>query len=676
MADEGDGQNAAPPRSVDGPMTHVGVASVFSPDGLLARTVENYAPRQEQLDMALAVSAAMEAGENLVVEAGTGTGKTFAYLVPALLSGKRVAISTGTRALQDQLFSRDLPTLARAMGLPMEVAMLKGRGNYLCRHRLEQADDGAGEGSALGRIRDWSWRTRSGDIAEVEDVAEDSPVWAQVTSTADNCLGSRCPRFTDCHVANARRAAARAGLVIVNHHLLLADLALRDGGFGELLPDIDVVIVDEAHQLPQIAAQQFGRSFGSAQLVAWVGDFVNAMTHTGAATPRVLSLCRELEGRSAGVRSALGGEARRLAWGELSERARAPLTAALEEIAEHLLTLALALDELDQGDASIEQLGRRARTLGTFLHDFLLAQTEEEPPEEAVLRWVDVHRQHFSLHLTPLEAATALGASLSERRCAWVMTSATLAVEQDFRHYLERIGLDPEATRTVQLASPFDYQRNCLLYLPEGLPDPSAPTYVQQAAGAALPLLDANPGGAFLLFTSHRALEAARRWLDGRLERLLLVQGDAPRSILLERFRADGRAVLLGTSSFWEGVDVRGPALSLVMIDKLPFASPGEPLLRARLDWLEEQGRSGFRDHLLPSAVIALKQGVGRLIRDQDDRGVLMLCDPRLRSRGYGKRFLRSLPSMTSTGDVEQALAFLSATATLADDPPPGEHPE
>ncbi|MEO0421701.1 MAG: ATP-dependent DNA helicase [Pseudomonadota bacterium] len=645
------------------------VAQAFAAGGALAQTVENYAPREEQREMALAVADAMASGENLVVEAGTGTGKTFAYLVPALLSGKRVAISTGTRALQDQLFSRDLPTVARAIGVPVEVAMLKGRSNYLCRHRLPQAVDRGAEGAALARIREWGWRTRTGDIAEVEDVPEESPIWAQVTSTADNCLGSRCGKFSDCHVAQARRRAGGAGVVIVNHHLLLADLALRDGGFGELLPDIDVVVVDEAHQLPQIAAQQFGRSFGSAQLVAWVGDFTDEVTRTANATPRLASLRKDLENRAAGVRSALGQETRRLAWDDLGERATAPLNQALDEMAEHLTTLALALEELADDEPSSDHLARRARQLGSFLQDFLAAGDASAQavtdPADALLRWVDVHRHHFSLHLTPVEAATALGASLQARRCAWVMTSATLAVEKDFRHYLERIGLDAQ-TKTLQLTSPFDYQRNCQVYLPDGLPDPSSTGYVQQACAAALPLLAANPGGSFALFTSHRALEAARRWLDGRLDRLLLVQGDAPRSILLERFRADGRAVLLGTNSFWEGVDVRGPALSLVVIDKLPFASPGEPLLKARLDWLKEQGRSGFRDHLLPNAVIALKQGVGRLIRDHEDRGVLMLCDPRLRTRGYGKRFLRSLPTMTTTSEAQEAMAFLCGVASTS----------
>lgn len=638
------------------------MTQVFADGGVLARTVEKYAPREEQQEMALAVAEAMASGENLVVEAGTGTGKTFAYLVPALLSGKRVAISTGTRALQDQLYARDFPTVARAIGVPVEVAMLKGRGNYLCRHRLGQAVDRGGEAAALARIREWGWRTRAGDIAEVEDVPEESSVWPQVTSTADNCLGSRCAEFSDCHVAQARRRASAAGLVIVNHHLLLADLALRDGGFGELLPDIDVVVVDEAHQLPQIAAQQFGRSFGSAQLAAWVGDFTDDLTRTGGTTPRFAAICKDLEDRAAGVRSAFGQDARRLAWDELGERASLPLERALEEIAEHLAVLALALEEREDDEPSSDHLARRARQLGAFLQDFLAAAGPRAQavadPADALLRWVDVHRHHFSLHLTPVEAATALGASLQARRCAWVMTSATLAVEKDFRHFLERVGLDLQ-TKTLQLTSPFDYQRNCHVYLPDALPDPSARGYVQQVCAAALPLLGANPGGSFALFTSHRAMEAARRWLDGRLERLLLVQGDAPRSILLERFRADGRAVLLGTSSFWEGVDVRGPALSLVVIDKLPFASPAEPLLKARLDWLEEQGRSGFRDHLLPNAVIALKQGVGRLIRDHDDRGVLMLCDPRLRSRGYGKRFLRSLPSMTTTCVIEDAVRFL-----------------
>ncbi len=660
------------------------VEAAFAPGGPLAGAVVNYAPREEQVTMARAVRDAMADRRHLVVEAGTGTGKTFAYLVPALLSGRRVAVSTGTRALQEQLFGRDLPTLARALGLPVRIAMLKGRANYLCHQRLELTAGREGaDADHLARIRDWARGTRAGDIAEVEGVPEDASVWGRVTSTADNCLGSRCPAYADCCVAKARRTAAGADLVIVNHHLLLADLALRDGGFGELLPHTDVVIVDEAHQLPAIAAQQFGRSLSFGQLQGWHRDIVGEAVALGLHAS-VSGALAELERLTLAARAVLLADGpRRVAWPQVAAAGGAPLAAVAAAVDE----FATALDGLGEGSAALDQLARRGTAIATFLRDFLAADAdagagpagagqgaggEGVGEEGAVLRWLDAHRHSFSLYLTPLESAAALGAAIGERSRAasWIFTSATLAVEDDFTHFMARVGLGDALT--LKLDSPFDYARNALLYLPAGMPDPAHPDFVRAVCEAALPLIQANAGGTFLLFTSYRALQAARRWLDGRLDRLLLAQGDAPRSVQLERFRADGRAVLLGTASFWEGVDVRGPALSLVVIDKLPFASPQEPLLRARLDWIEQQGGNGFRDHQLPAAVIALKQGVGRLIRDHDDRGVLMICDPRLTGRGYGKRFLRSLPPMRRVGEAAQAAAFLrDAPDVVAEDARP-----
>jgi ATP-dependent DNA helicase DinG len=639
--------------------------AVFAPGGLLAGVVADYAPRAEQLAMAEAVREAMAKLTNLVVEAGTGTGKTFAYLVPALLSGRRVAVSTGTRALQDQLYLRDLPTLARALGLPVRVAMLKGRANYLCRYRLAQAGPRTdAEAAQLAQIREWALTTQAGDIAGAGDVPEDALVWSRVTSTADNCLGTRCPEYEGCFVALARRRASAAQLVVVNHHLLLADLALRDGGFGELLPDVDVVVVDEAHQVPEVAAQQFGQSLSSAQLAAWLQD-VQEEAIAAALIEETTEQATNV-GECLHNLRALFGAPGRSAWS--ATPVAAARVAALRDAVQAALEVLEPWAEVHPG---VEAVRRRGLDAVQFLQDYLAPATSEE------LLWVDVHRSSFSLHRTPIEAAQMLGAALTGRPCSWIFTSATLAVEQRFEHFLERVGL-PDAA-TLQLDSPFDYERRALLYLPEGLPAPSESHHTLEICERALALIDANPGGTFMLFTSHRALRTARDWLDGRTDRLLLAQGTAPRTTLLARFRADGRAVLLGTSSFWEGVDVRGPALSLVIIDKLPFASPGEPLLKARLDWLESQGRSGFNEQLLPAAVIALKQGVGRLIRDHTDAGVLMLCDPRLRRRGYGQRFLRSLPPMPVTSDPAAATAFLRQThglqpapGTVFDAPTPG----
>jgi ATP-dependent DNA helicase DinG len=633
---------------------------IFSQTGALSRVVEGYQPRQQQLDMAEAVAHAMQNSEHLVVEAGTGTGKTFGYLVPALLSGQKTVVSTGTRTLQDQLFHRDLPVISRAIGRPLEVALLKGRANYLCLYRLQQAVDEATRPHGayrreLDEIKSWSARTRSGDVSELSQVSEQSPVWPRVTSTSENCLGSRCPDYDSCFVVRARRAAQEADVVIVNHHLLLADQALKEEGFGELLPGVDTVIVDEAHQLPEVAAQFFGESVSSRQLLSLAHD---AMLETMGSLGSRSVPESEIAGVERAVREcrlALGGEAGRLDW-EQTEAAASAMDA-----------LGVALEALQGAVALVEDNGPGLRQLCQRVGGALERWNRLCSPDYSDgLRWWELSARGFILRMTPFDVSETLSRHIQSCPSNWIFTSATLAVGDSFSHFVKRVGL--ESPTTLKVDSPFDFSRQAMLYLPQGLPAPSSFDYTRKVMETAEPLLRASGGRAFLLFTSHRALREAVDWWE-RNEPLpevpVLVQGTLPRDQLLERFRTLGNAVLFGTASFWEGVDVRGEALSVVMIEKLPFASPGDPVTRARIQAIETAGGNAFREHQLPQAVIALKQGVGRLIRDVEDTGVVMICDPRVTGSGYGKVFLSSLPKMPRTTELDEVVEFLSSHDAL-----------
>lgn len=626
------------------------VAADFAADGPLARALPGFAPRAGQARMAAAVADALAAREVLLVEAGTGTGKTYAYLVPVMAAGLRVVVSTGTKTLQDQLFRRDLPALAAALGRPVHVALLKGRANYLCRHRLALAleDPPAREAVELARIADWAPLTGSGEISEVSGIPEDAPVWGRVTSTADNCLGQGCAEFQRCHVVKARREALKADVVVVNHHLLLADLVLKDEGFGELLPGLDAVVVDEAHQLPEIAARFFGLSVGTRQLRGLAADARAEAVKAGVWQRAVESSVDGLDHGAANLAAVFVGCPARMPWSELPAGADAAL-AALERAAQQLADTLEALSDRSPG---MESALRRAHAAATRCARVRVGG------EGLELRWAEAGRRSAILYAAPADAGRALAEHVGTQSCAWVFTSATLAVGEDFSAFMARVGLEHAAT--LKLDSPFDYGSRTRLYLPQGLPPPSDPSYTGEVMRRALPLLDASGGRAFLLFTSHRALQEAARLMRGRdLPYPLLVQGEQPRDRLLTRFRELGNAVLLGTQSFWEGVDVRGPALSVVLIDKLPFGSPGDPLLQARIEAAKQEGREPFREVQLPQAVLSLKQGLGRLIRDDDDAGLAVVCDPRLTGRGYGRVFLASLPPMPVVRSESEAVAFL-----------------
>jgi ATP-dependent DNA helicase DinG len=633
------------------------MAEIFGAEGPLARALPGYAYRPEQAAMAKAVAAALARLEPLIVEAGTGTGKTFAYLVPALLSGRSVILSTGTRTLQDQLYRRDVPMLARALGMPVKLALLKGRGNYLCRHRLELATQQSsllprerGQARTLARVSRWAATTKTGDLAELTDLPEQSNLWPNITSTRDNCLGQECPQFARCHVFDARRAAQAADIVVVNHHLLLADLALKDEGFGDLLPGAEAVILDEAHQVPDIAAQFFGQLWSARQVQLLLRDANIEMRAAAVKSPTLTEALVDLEARFDDLRASLGGGATRRDWSQLPDA----FLDALAEIQLALTSIATQLEGLGAG-AGTANCARRAAALSVGLATF------RERSDEDGVRWVEAGPTGLALQFTPFEIAARLREYVESRPCAWVFTSATLAIGEDFAHFAARIGL-PEA-RTLRIGSPFDYPDQAMIYLPKNMPEPQDPAFAGAFIDACAPLLEACGGRAFLLYTSYRGLSDGvvalrQRFPDPPFP--VLIQGEAPREALLTRFRALGNAVLLATGSFWEGVDVKGDALSIVAIDKLPFAAPDDPLLAARLEGIRRRGGNPFVEYQLPQAVLALKQGAGRLIRDFDDFGVIVIGDPRLRTKNYGRVFIASLPPSPVVSEAAVAVQFLT----------------
>jgi ATP-dependent DNA helicase DinG len=629
---------------------------VFAPGGPLAAAVPGFKLRPQQVQMAEAIHEAIEHLGVLVAEAGTGTGKTFAYLVPALLAGGKVIVSTGTKTLQDQLFDRDLPAVRGALGLGASAALLKGRANYVCRYRLRRAAAEVRfatreEASQLRRIERFAAVSTTGDRADLADVPEDAAVWTHATSTRDNCLGQACPDYSECFVMQARRNALAADVVVINHHLFFADVVLRDEGIAELLPACNTLVFDEAHQLPETARLFFGDTVSSAQLLELSRDTRLELRAAGGASPELDRLAASLERAARDLRLSLGEAGTRLGWDQAMRLAEFP--AAIERLSDSLKKLQALLEmhaERSEGLASCARRASAARALLARLH-------ESEARDE--VRWVEAFGGAARLHLTPLSPAELFCRQMSDHPRAWIFTSATLAVGDDFAHFTRELGIPQADAR--RWASPFDFGRQALLYMPKGLPaDPNDAAFTDAVIEAAIPVLEASVGRAFLLFTTLRALRRAHELLRGRLRFPLLVQGTGSRSELLERFRALGNAVLLGSQSFWEGVDVRGEALSLVVIDKLPFAPPDDPVLAARIDAVRAQGGNPFTELQLPQAVLQLKQGAGRLIRDEADRGVLMLCDPRLAARAYGSRILRSLPAMKLTRNLSEVERFFA----------------
>ena len=649
-------------------MTPEKIAALFAPQGALAEHISGFSARPQQIELAQAIAAAIAVNGQLIAEAGTGTGKTFAYLVPALLAGGKVIVSTGTKNLQDQLFQKDLPTVRAALKAPVSVALLKGRANYVCHYHLEQAQSDGRFATRedvrhLGKIVQYAKISATGDKSGLADVPENAPVWMQVTSTRDNCLGQDCPQHQACFVLKARKEAMEADVVVVNHHLFFADVMLRDEGVAELLPACNTVIFDEAHQLPETASLFFGDSLSTAQLLDLARD-ARLEAATSAKDFTALPLAADaLDKAARDVRLVFKKEGRlpAAATGEFKEFAPA-----LNKLDDKLKQLGDLLEKQAERSEGLENCWQRAQALTQQLKHW---QTPEAGKSDGKVRWLEVFHHSLQLNTTPLSIAEIFAKQIGGHPRAWIFTSATLAVKQDFSHYQTEMGL--LEARTACWDSPFNYPKQALLYVPQSMPEPNSPGYTEAVVQAALPLLEASRGRAFLLFTSLRAMQRAHEILTAEFDRRqwpypLMMQGEGSRNELLRRFREHGHAVLLGSQSFWEGVDVRGEALSLVVIDKLPFAPPDDPVLAARIAELNQQGRNAFMEYQLPRTVITLKQGAGRLIRDETDRGVLMICDPRLISKQYGKRIWQSLPPFRRTREAAVAAEFFAEPATSA----------
>jgi ATP-dependent DNA helicase DinG len=685
-----DKMTAEPPR------IHPSLAAIFAPGGPLSRALPSYRVRTEQIEMSQAILEAIRDGSSVVLEAGTGVGKTAAYLVPALLEGGKVIVSTGTKALQDQLFNRDLPHVRDALALPVKIALLKGRSNYLCWHHLERTNQDATllgsrqEVKDLGQINRFIHLTPTGDKAECATVPETAPIWQRVTSTRENCLGSECSRYNDCFVLKARREAQDADIVVVNHHLFFADLMLREEGVPELLPNAQTIIFDEAHQLPDTATMFFGDTVSSAQLMDLLRDTkAIGLAHARDAVhwPDVIAPTDK-----ALKDFRLCFDAGMSKWSQTQLPPTHALWTALEELRGTLRELRDVLAAQAERSPDLAQLHRRA----DGLMQRLCLWGHPERADQPELCWLDVSQLGVQLHRTPISVAEvftrqrlgeAAGSDGDEHawdedaphdealdehvhgaqdmpKKTWVFTSATLAVKEDFKHFQQALGLSD--ARCQAWSSPYDYPKQAMLYVPKDLPAPNAPHFTDAVVDAALPLIVANEGRAFLLCTSHRAVQRAAERLRQRIDTeglglSVLMQGDAPRPMLLDDFRRLRRAVLVGAHSFWEGIDVKGDALTLVIIDKLPFAPPDDPVLAKRMELLEKEGGNPFMEHQVPQAIIALKQGAGRLIRSETDHGVLMICDTRLIDKPYGRRIWQSLPPMRRSRIQDEAIEFLHA---------------
>lgn len=639
------------------------IAKTFSSDGALGKAIPGFQARQPQIDMAEAVSSAIKEQSQLVVEAGTGTGKTFAYLVPALLSGKKVIISTGSKNLQEQLYHRDLPLMVNALGFYGQVALLKGRSNYLCLDRLsrQMVESHTNESdptllTQLVKVRSWSSETKTGDLGDCEDLPEDSMIIPTITSTNDNCLGKECPSYTDCFVLKARKRAMDSDIVVVNHHLFLADLAIKETGFGELIPEADVFIFDEAHQLPDIASEYFGQSVSSRQIHDLAKDIEIAYRTEAKDMRQLQKVGDKLLQSAMDMRIVLGEPGFRGNWREAmqSESIKRELVRLTDSLDLAIDVLKLALGRSQLLDTAFERAnlikGRIDRVCDVDITGYSY--------------WYDTSPRHFTLHITPLSVADKFHEQIEIKQGAWIFTSATLAVSGDFKHFTDRLGLKPK--QQFSLPSPFDYEKQARLCVPRYLPEPNSPGLADKLVRMLAPVIEENDGRCFFLCTSHSMMRELGEKFREVLDLPVLMQGEMSKQKTLAEFMELGNALLVATGAFWEGIDVRGDALSCVIIDKLPFTAPDDPLLKARIEDCRLRGGEPFAEVQIPDAVITLKQGVGRLIRDQKDHGALIICDNRLVTRDYGGTFLGSLPPIPRTRDLERIKAFLKAEYLVA----------
>ena len=650
--------------AVPGTGLRAAAEAVFADDGPLARELPHFEPRQGQRAMAGAVADTLEQGGVLLAEAGTGTGKTLAYLVPAILSGNRVLVSTGTKNLQEQIYFKDLPVLQQALGVPFTATYMKGRANYLCLHRLQQARSGPAASAELERIATWSETSETGDRAELEELPESSPLWHDISATSETCLGSDCPQYQECFVTRMRQRAAASDLVIVNHHLLCADAAVRQGSYGEVIPTCHYAIVDEAHQLEDVATQYFGIAVSNYRLDE-LGRDCERLINAGVVSDDDSSLRRQVRRVDDHARAFFGGlTLARASRGHANERLRIG-PAWFGDVLDDGLALVSALDGLEGamslaassatssgGSEDALAVAKRAADIRDHLR-FLMSASDPHH-----VYFVETRGRGVFLRAAPIDVAEILQEMLFERMRATILTSATLTVAGSFDYVRGRLGVRNAAE--VSIPSEFDYTTQAMLYLPRKMPSPKMPGFGEAAAREVLEILRRTRGRAFVLFTSYGVLREVQDLMTHALPYPLLVQGDAPRTVLLQRFRTTPNAVLLATSSFWQGVDVAGEQLSCVIIDKLPFASPGDPITAARVEAITADGGDAFHDYQVPLAVLSMLQGLGRLIRHRDDRGVLVVLDPRLRTMPYGRRFLDSFPPAPISYDLGAIDRFLA----------------
>ncbi len=629
---------------------------LLSETGPFASKIDNFAARPVQQKLAAEIAQCFKHRKSLVAEAGTGIGKTFAYLVPAVQSGQKCLISTATKNLQEQLFQRDIPQVCDVLKQNPRVALLKGRANYLCTYRMQQA-----EGRGLFKHKQsshdyqtivrWSATTRHGDMAELLSVAEDSEVRPHVTSTADNCLAQDCPDYDDCFVLKARARALQADILVINHHLLCADLALKDDGFGELLPEVDNIVIDEAHRLPETVSMFFGQSFSSRQISDLASDMrqeyltdskeIGQLEDFSSDLPKLVARCREL----------LDAYDSRGSWSDLTSNGA--FMSQLQSLADYLKEAQRALDKVGEHSRGLVSCIERL----TRLYQLLLQLME--PAQDGIVCWYEIFKSSFVIHQTPIQIQNLFKQQWQLQGGSWIFTSATLAIGEQVSHYQRLMGLDD--SRSLSLPSPFDYQNQAVMYLPRHLPEPNDPQHTVKLMANVLPVLRANKGRAFCLFTSYRALHEAAEWLSINSQFKLLIQGTMDKTALLEEFLKRENTLLLATASFWEGVDVRGANLSCVVIDRLPFSVPSDPVLKARIDATKKAGGNAFNEIQLPRAILALKQGAGRLIRDHLDTGILVLGDNRLIRKSYGRQFIQSLPDMRRTRSERTVMDFIDA---------------
>ena len=633
------------------------IEKILGPDGLLSSSWNGYEYRPGQVEMAEKVASAFENDDMVLIEAGTGTGKTLAYLLPTLLSGKKTIVSTGTKNLQEQIFEKDIPFIRRFLGRGFKAACLKGRENYLCLYRYkaflqEPVFELPGETVYLKALEEWANSTETGDRSELSELPEEFSTWSLLSASGDRCLGGKCPDYQDCFIQRARRVAAAADLVVVNHHLFMADLAIRESGFGEVIPNYEAVIFDETHQLEDVATQYFGMSVSSYRLHELRRDSDRVLRQTRQMNPLLDRILASLKNQTDTLVQRFFTEEGEFELADDNNRTADGLNEFGLEIVSSLDGLASALDAVRNGNEEIEAIIRRARTLGREL-SFIL-----DGKDTSFVFWAVRKGGGLLLRASPLEVGPFLQEKLYFQGLTLVFTSATMTADRSFDYFKERLGLLPEIEGFI-FDSPFDYAEQTLLYVPGRLPPPQSPDFLAGLVAEIEKLLKLSRGRAFVLFTSHRNMNYAAKELSGRLSWPCLVQGQAPRSVLIDQFRKETDSVLFATHSFWQGVDVPGESLSAVIIDKLPFTPPDRPLFKARLQRLANEGRDPFMSYQVPEAIITLKQGLGRLIRSNSDRGLLAVLDTRIMSRGYGQKFLRSLPASPMTMDLEEVRVFL-----------------